>query len=88
VKCKAHGKSPCADQLREHGRLLALGFDVVVLDRKNKEELFNSTHIERCTARKVTSYKQFYHFAHMYMYAILSSYHLMPLSVPKLQGRE
>lgn len=37
VKCKAHGKSPRANQLREHGRLLALGFDVVVLDRKNME---------------------------------------------------
>jgi len=37
VEYKAHGKSPRADQLREHGRLLALGFDVVVLDRKNLE---------------------------------------------------
>ncbi len=37
VECIAHGKSPRADQFREHGRFLALGFDVVVLDRKNLE---------------------------------------------------
>lgn len=35
VECKAPGKSPRADQLREHERLRTLGFTVVVLDSKN-----------------------------------------------------
>lgn len=35
VECKAPGKLPRADQLREHKRLRALGFTVVVLDSKN-----------------------------------------------------
>ncbi|MGS2677688.1 VRR-NUC domain-containing protein [Citrobacter freundii] len=37
VECKAPGKSPRADQLREHERLRSLGFIVVVLDSKNLE---------------------------------------------------
>lgn len=37
VECKAPGKLPRADQLREHERLRALGFSVVVLDSKNLE---------------------------------------------------
>ncbi|EKG9274037.1 VRR-NUC domain-containing protein [Salmonella enterica] len=37
VECKAPGKAPRADQLREHERLRALGFTVVVLDSKNLE---------------------------------------------------
>lgn len=37
VECKAPGKAPRADQLREHERLRALGFTVVVLDNKNLE---------------------------------------------------
>lgn len=37
VECKAPGKPPRADQLREHERLRALGFTVVVLDSKNLE---------------------------------------------------
>ncbi|ELV3820377.1 VRR-NUC domain-containing protein [Salmonella enterica subsp. enterica serovar Muenchen] len=37
VECKALGKPPRADQLREHERLRALGFTVVVLDSKNLE---------------------------------------------------
>ncbi|HGL5951582.1 MAG: VRR-NUC domain-containing protein [Citrobacter koseri] len=37
VECKAPGKPPRADQLREHERLRALGFTVVVLDNKNLE---------------------------------------------------
>ncbi|EMU80080.1 VRR-NUC domain protein [Escherichia coli MP021017.5] len=37
VECKAPGKPPRAGQLREHGRLRALGFTVVVLDSKNLE---------------------------------------------------
>lgn len=37
VECKAPGKPPRADQLREHNRLRALGFTVVVLDSKNLE---------------------------------------------------
>ncbi|MDU2942391.1 MAG: VRR-NUC domain-containing protein [Citrobacter sp.] len=39
VECKAPGKSPRADQLREHERLRAMGFTVVVLDSKNLEEI-------------------------------------------------
>ena len=37
VECKAPGKPPRSDQLREHERLRALGFTVVVLDSKNLE---------------------------------------------------
>ncbi|HAB4051080.1 TPA_asm: VRR-NUC domain-containing protein [Salmonella enterica subsp. diarizonae] len=37
VECKAPGKPPRADQLREHERLRALGFTVVVLASKNLE---------------------------------------------------
>ncbi|ECG8627986.1 VRR-NUC domain-containing protein [Salmonella enterica subsp. diarizonae] len=37
VECKAPGKPPRADQLREHERLRALGFAVVALDSKNLE---------------------------------------------------
>ncbi|EDR2105050.1 VRR-NUC domain-containing protein [Salmonella enterica subsp. enterica] len=37
VECKAPGKEPRADQLREHERLRALGFSVVVLASKNLE---------------------------------------------------
>lgn len=37
VECKAPGEPPRADQLREHERLRALGFSVVVLDSKNLE---------------------------------------------------
>jgi len=33
--CKAPGKPPRADQLREHERLRTLGFTVVLLDSKN-----------------------------------------------------
>lgn len=35
VECKSPGKTPRADQLREHERLRALGFNVVVLDSKD-----------------------------------------------------
>lgn len=35
VECKAPGKPPRADQLREHERLRTLGFTVVVLDSKD-----------------------------------------------------
>lgn len=37
VECKAPGEQPRPDQVREHNRLRALGFDVVVLDSKNLE---------------------------------------------------
>lgn len=37
VECKAPGKKPRADQVREHERLRQLGFNVVVLDSKNLE---------------------------------------------------
>ncbi|EDY2715218.1 VRR-NUC domain-containing protein [Salmonella enterica] len=37
VECKAPGKAPRAAQVREHERLRALGFTVVVLDSKNLE---------------------------------------------------
>jgi len=37
VECKAPGEKPRPDQLREHKRLRALGFNVVVLDSKNLE---------------------------------------------------
>lgn len=37
VECKAPGEQPRADQLREHQRLRALGFTVVVLDSKDLE---------------------------------------------------
>lgn len=37
VECKAPGEQPRADQVREHNRLRALGFDVVVLNSKNLE---------------------------------------------------
>ncbi|ECG8599328.1 VRR-NUC domain-containing protein [Salmonella enterica subsp. salamae] len=39
VECKAPGKAPRANQVREHERLRALGFTVVVLDRKNLGEI-------------------------------------------------
>lgn len=37
VECKAPGEKPRHEQLREHERLRALGFTVVVLDSKNLE---------------------------------------------------
>lgn len=37
VECKAPGKKPRPEQLREHERLRALGFTVAVLDSKNLE---------------------------------------------------
>jgi hypothetical protein len=37
VECKAPGGIPRPDQQREHNRLRALGFSVVVLDSKNME---------------------------------------------------
>lgn len=37
VECKAPGQKPRSEQLREHERLRALGFNVVVLDSKNME---------------------------------------------------
>ncbi|MDG0507430.1 VRR-NUC domain-containing protein [Klebsiella quasipneumoniae] len=37
VECKSPGKAPRVDQLREHERLRALGFNVVVLDSKDME---------------------------------------------------
>ncbi|EBC3783260.1 VRR-NUC domain-containing protein [Salmonella enterica] len=37
VECKAPGKLPRVDQLREHERLRALGFTVAVLTSKNLE---------------------------------------------------
>lgn len=37
VECKAPDEQPRADQVREHNRLRALGFKVVVLDSKNLE---------------------------------------------------
>lgn len=39
VECKAPGKPPRADQLREHERLRALGFSVVVLDSKDLSQV-------------------------------------------------
>lgn len=39
VECKAPGEPPRADQVREHNRLRALGFKVVVLDSKDLEEI-------------------------------------------------
>nr|WP_308530342.1 VRR-NUC domain-containing protein [uncultured Serratia sp.] len=37
VECKAPGEQPRADQVREHNRLRAMGFKVVVLDSKDLE---------------------------------------------------
>ncbi len=37
VECKAPGEQPRTDQVREHNRLRALGFKVVVLDSKDLE---------------------------------------------------
>ncbi|MBE5253379.1 VRR-NUC domain-containing protein [Mixta mediterraneensis] len=37
IECKAPGEKPRPEQLREHERLQALGFSVVVLDSKNLE---------------------------------------------------
>lgn len=37
VECKAPGEKPRPEQLREHERLRALGFSLVVLDSKNLE---------------------------------------------------
>jgi hypothetical protein len=37
VECKAPSEKPRPEQLREHERLRALGFTVVVLDSKNLE---------------------------------------------------
>lgn len=37
VECKAPGEKPTAAQLREHEKIRALGFIVVVLDSKNLE---------------------------------------------------
>ena len=42
VECKAPGKPPRADQIREHERLRALGFTVVVLDSKNLEGILDT----------------------------------------------
>ncbi|WP_368913514.1 VRR-NUC domain-containing protein [Mixta calida] len=39
VECKAPGQKPRPAQLREHDRLRALGFSVVVLDSKNLEDI-------------------------------------------------
>lgn len=39
VECKAPGKPPRADQLREHERLRVLGFTVVVLDSKDLSDI-------------------------------------------------
>ncbi|HAG2567880.1 TPA: VRR-NUC domain-containing protein [Salmonella enterica] len=39
VECKAPGKAPRADQLREHERLRALGFVVVVLASKDLSDI-------------------------------------------------
>lgn len=39
VECKSPGERPRPEQLREHERLRALGFTVVVLDSKNLEEI-------------------------------------------------
>ncbi|EMS0143634.1 VRR-NUC domain-containing protein [Escherichia coli] len=39
VECKAPGKPPRPDQLREHERLRKLGFTVVVLDSKELTEV-------------------------------------------------
>lgn len=39
VECKAPGKAPRADQLREHERLRALGFTVVVLAGKDLSDI-------------------------------------------------
>lgn len=41
VECKAPGKPPRADQLREHERLRALGFSVVVLASKNLSQVLS-----------------------------------------------
>ncbi len=35
VECKSPSEKPRPDQLREHARLFALGFNVVVLDSKD-----------------------------------------------------
>lgn len=43
VECKAPGKPPRADQLREHERLRSLGFSVVVLDSKDLTEVLSLT---------------------------------------------
>ena len=37
VECKAPGEKPRPEQLREHERLRAQGFTVIVLDSKNLE---------------------------------------------------
>lgn len=47
VECKAPGKPPRAGQLREHGRLRALGFTVVVLDSKNLEGILCGSLLQR-----------------------------------------
>lgn len=39
VECKAPGEAPRPDQLREHNRLRALGFSVVLLDSKDLSEV-------------------------------------------------
>jgi hypothetical protein len=39
VECKSPGKAPRADQLREHERLRALGFNVVALDSKDLSDI-------------------------------------------------
>lgn len=41
VECKALGKPRRSDQLREHERLRALGFKVVILDSKNLEGIID-----------------------------------------------
>ncbi|HDM8259689.1 PDDEXK family nuclease [Proteus mirabilis] len=41
VECKAPGEKPRPEQLREHARLFALGFHVVVLDSKDSGNIFN-----------------------------------------------
>lgn len=42
VECKAPDEKPRPDQLREHARLFALGFHVVVLDSKDLSDVLPS----------------------------------------------
>lgn len=42
VECKAPGKKPTAGQLREHERIQALGFKVLIVDSYDTDEVFNA----------------------------------------------
>jgi len=46
VELKAGGKKPRPEQLREHARLRALGFEVIVIDTKEQVDELTATYMD------------------------------------------